>query len=258
MKTKIPSPVLARIQLMFQSGSTLDEVASALDLDTSWQQQPSPVISNPEPVKVAASAPVVQPANDIRMPRLEELGADMESHVSSLLERDDVRDIPAIAGSLDAIYQHVVAIRKEISSPTKVTQKKAVPVAQPAPVNKTVVAPKKKAISEPKKTAPKTPPPMKIPPPVKKIANEKLKPTGELPAAAKRRDVVHPFATSLSDKNAPSRPMSAPLQAEAKIQSPPGQPVHAYRDRIAMAMNQISTITDEHDREDDHIAARHS
>ena len=53
MKTKIPSPVLARIQLMFQSGATLDEVAAALDLDTTWQQvqQVNPVRA-PEPVVV--------------------------------------------------------------------------------------------------------------------------------------------------------------------------------------------------------------
>lgn len=258
MKTKIPSPVLARIQMMFQSGSTLDEVASALDLDTSWQQPSSPVISIPEPVKMAAPTPVAQPANDIRMPRLVELSADMESHIFSLLERDDVRDIPAIAGSLDAVYQHVVAIRKEISSPTKATQKKTAPAVQPALVNKTAVASKKTAINGPKKTAPTMPPPMKVPPPVKKIANEKLKPTGELPAAAKRRDAVHPFATSLSEKNSPSRPKGVPLQTQAKLQSPPSQPAHAYRDRIAMAMSQISTITDEHDRDEDHIAARHS
>lgn len=256
MQTKIPSPVLARIQLMFQSGSTLDEVARALDLDTSWQQPvseaPKPA---PEPVKMAAPTPVAQPANDIRMPRLEELTKHMESHVSSLLERDDVRDIPAISGSLDAVYQHVVAIRKEINSPSTSVAKKAAPVAQPEAAKKATVVSNKAAVVGPKKAAaPTTPPPMKVQPPIKKAAKEKLKPTGELPAAGKRRDVAHPFAASLSGKSAS---IQSP-KPQAKVQASPSQPVNQYRDRIAMAMSQISTIADEHERDEDYIAVRHS
>lgn len=243
MKTKIPSAVLARIQLMFQSGSTLDEVASALDLDTSWQQ-PAPEKPKQDPVKMTAPTPVVQPANDIRMPRLEELTTHMESHVSSLLERTDVRDIPAVAGSLDAIYQHVVAIRKEINSPNVNIAKKTAPAVKSAPAKKAM--------------APTAPPPMKVQPPVKKAVKEKLKPTGELPAVGTRRDVAHPFAASLSEKSAPIQTKSAPPQAQAKVQSSPSRPENEYRDRIAMAMNQITTIADEHERDEDYIAVRHS
>jgi len=251
MKTKIPSPVLARIQLMFQSGATLDEVANALDLDTTWQQ-PTAEAPRPTAVQMVAPAPIAQPANDLHMPRVDELTKHMESHVSSLLERPDVRDIPAVAGSLDAIYQHVVAIRKEINSPNTSIVKKAAPVAKTLPAKKNALEKTQKA------AAPTVPPPMKVQPPVKKAVKEKLKPTGELPTAGKRRDVAHPFAASLSDKSVPIQTMSTPAHAQAKVQASTSRPMDAYRDRIAMAMNQISTIADEHDRDEDYIAVRHS
>lgn len=255
MKTKIPSPVLARIQLMFQSGSTLDEVAAALDLDTTWEQPATASI--PQQLAQPVSQPSVsQPANDTRLPRLDELTKHMEAHVSSLLERDDVRDIPALSGSLDAIYQHVTAIRKEIDSPAQ-NPTAAAHVAKKA---KAKVVSKNAAIEGPKPAVEKAaPPPMKVQPPAKKKSQEKLKPTGELPTAGKRRDVVHPFAASLSGEKTAIQTKAEPAQKQPRLQpSTPSQPMDAYRDRIATAMNQITTIADEHKRDEDYIAVRHS
>lgn len=263
MKTKIPSPVLARIQLMFQSGATLDEVAVALDLDTSREQasKPDPVMQKPaaqKPVAAAAPMPVMQPVPDARMPRLEELTTNMESHVSSLLERDDVRDIPALSGSLDAIFQHVAAIRKVIDAPAQNAVSSVEPAAAMTPAKKATSVSKNPAIEDSKaKSASATPPPMKVQPPAKKIDKEKLRPTGELPTAGNRRGVAHPFAASLSGKDDAIQAKARP-EPQATVESPPGQPVHAYRDRIAMAMSQINTIADEHDRDEDYIAVRHS
>lgn len=247
MKTKIPSPVLARIQLMFQSGATLDEVAAALDLDTTWQQvQQANPVSAPQPVVPPQPVASVQVANDIRSPRLEELSSKMEEHVSQLLERDEVRDIPALAGSLDAIYQHALAIRSEVKSPATVAATPAI-VESPATQSKTA----------PKETAPKiarkpasagSPPPIKVQPPKKKKPQEKLQPTGELPSLG-RRNLVHPLQAKPMDPGQPVKRHS--------VQSP-SQPANQYRDRIALAMSQISTLDDDHERDEDHSAARNS
>lgn len=275
MKTKIPSPVLARIQLMFQSGATLEEVTEALGLDTSWQNepQPAPQRSVQDMTPVAVPPPVAQPANDIQMPRLKELSGKLEEHVTDLLKRDDVRDVPTISGSLDAIYQLTSAIGKEIAAgPAKVannqrklTNENANPkvakpaVKQAAPINKPA---KSEAPAPIQVRAPK---PQSTPAPAatKKVAppREKLKPTGELPAAAKRRAAAHPFAASLtSDADAPSvpAPKAAPTIPKAAPILSADNPSSQYRDRIAAAMNQISTIAEQHERDDDYIAVRHS
>lgn len=259
MKTKIPSPVLARIQLLFQSGATLDEVAAGLDLDTSWEQNIKPVSIAQAPAATPVLAPVIQPANDARLPRLDELTTNMESHVSSLLERDDVRNIPALSGSLDAIFQHVIAIRKEIDSPVRNIAKVAEPVAKTAPAKKATVVSKSAAIEGPKPApASVVPPPIKVQPPVKKRAKEKLQPTGELPTAGKRGDVARPFAASLSGETGAIQMKTAPSPKPVPVQSSSNKPMNAYRDRIAVAMNQITTIADEHERDEDYIAVRHS
>lgn len=241
MKTKIPSPVLARIQLMFQSGATMDEVTAALDLDTTWQdaQQVKPV-SAPQPV----AAP--QPANDTRGPRLGELSAKLEEHVSRLLERDDVRDLPALSGALDSIYHHSVAIRNEVKLPATVSVAPT-NVERPATMPKTAtknVAPKaaKKAASG------ATPPPIKVQPPKKKKSQDKLQPTGELPSIG-RRNLVHPLQ---------AKPVTVDQPAKLQPVQPPSHPSNQYRDRIALAMSQISTFDDDHERDEDRIAARNS
>lgn len=259
MKTKIPSPVLARIQLMFQSGATLDEVSAALGLDTSWEQNTQPVPVVQTPVAASVTIPATQPANDTRLPRLDELTSNMESHVSSLLERDDVRDIPAFAGSLDAIFQHVIAIRKEINSPVRNIAKAAEPVTKALPAKKATVVSNNVAIEGPKSAlASIAPLPMKVQPPVQKRAQEKLQPIGELPIVAKRRDVAHPFTSSFSGEDAAIQTKAAPPPEQAPVESTLSQPMDAYRDRIALAMNQITTIADEHERDEHYIAVRHS
>lgn len=247
MKTKIPSPVLARIQLMFQSGATLDEVAAALDLDTTWQQvqQVNPV-SAPEPVIAPQPVTTAQVANDIRSPRLNELSAKLEEHVSHLLERDEVRDVPALAGSLDAIYQHAIAIRNEVKSPATLG---ATPSTVERPATAAKTAPKKAAPKAAKKPVSATPPPaIKVQPPKKKKPQEKLQPTGELPSVG-RRKLEHPLQAKPAAANQPA--------ARQAVQSP-SHPANQYRDRIALAMSQISTFDDDHERDEDRFAARNS
>lgn len=256
MKTKIPSPVLARIQLMFQSGATMDEVTAALDLDTTWQdaQQAKPVTA-PQPV--AAPQPVItgQPANDTRGPRIGELSAKLEEHVSQLMERDDVRDLPALSGALDSIYQHAVAIRNEVKLPATVS-------VAPANIERPAAAPKMAT----KKSAPKAakkaafgapPPPIKVQPPKKKKAKDALQPTGELPSIG-RRNLVHPLQAkpAAPDQSTKAKPVQA--AAQRQTERSPSQPSNQYRDRIALAMSQISTFDDDHERDEDRIAARNS
>lgn len=265
MKTKIPSPVLARLQLMFQSGATLSDVTAALDLDTTWQQADSvasPQTTVKDRTPVVAPGPISTPANDTRLPKLAELATKLEAHIEDLLERDEIRDVPALAGSLDAIAQHAIAIRKEISSPD-VAKRQAAPahVAKPAQKQQ---APASKAPATP--AQPKTPPPaMKVPAPKKADtpkAREKLKPTESLPAAAKRRAAAHPFAASLQDGNKQNKKPVQP--AAVKPAKPAGteplmtvdQPANAFRDRIAAAMNQIATIADDRAGNEEPIAAR--
>lgn len=247
MKTKIPSPVLARIQLMFQSGATMDEVAAALDLDTTWQldQQVNPVTA-PQPVVAPQPVTMAPVANDTRSPRLDELSAKMEEHVSHLLERNEVRDVPALAGSLDAIYQHAIAIRREVKSPTVVGAAQSTverPSAAPKTTPKKVVP---KAAKKPVSAA--SQPPIKVQPPKKKKNQEKLQPTGELPSVG-RRNLVHPLQ---------AKPMAADQPAARQTVQSPSQPSNQYRDRIALAMSQISTFDDDHERDEGRFAARNS
>ena len=58
MAIDIPSPVLARLQILFQSGASLEEVAEALDLDLQQGQPafPSPPLRRGRPAAAGAPA----------------------------------------------------------------------------------------------------------------------------------------------------------------------------------------------------------
>ena len=169
----------------------------------------------------------------------------MEEHVSQMLERDEIRDVPALAGSLDAIYQHAIAIRNEVKSPTALGASTST-VERPSLAPKT--KPKKAAPKATKKPVSAAPPPIKVQPPKKKKAQEKLQPTGELPSVG-RRNLVHPLQAKATVAEQPA--------ARQTVQSP-SQPANQYRDRIALAMSQISTFDDDHERDEDRLAARNS
>lgn len=263
MKTKIPSPVLARLQLMFQSGATLSDVTAALDLDTTWQEPaPStPQTTVKDKTPVVAAGPLPSPANDARLPRVSELATQLEAHIAALLEREDVRDLPALAGSLDAIGQHAIAIRKEITTPVSTAN-------TAAPVPTTNRPAQKQKVAAPKKPA-APPPAMKVPAPKKAAAPkpapksaQSLKPTESLPAAAKRRAAAHPFAASLQNERnqtkQPAQPQAAPPTQSAMPEPlmAVDQPANAFRDRIASAMNQISSIADTRSHDAEPAAAR--
>jgi len=69
MKTQIPSPVLARLQVMFNSGMTLQEVTEALELEVTEAVQNPPPPQPDQVPELQAEVPDAQPAERVPEPQ---------------------------------------------------------------------------------------------------------------------------------------------------------------------------------------------
>jgi len=96
MSIKIPSPVLARLQVMLTSGATMEDAAKALEIEFG---------ADGEPVPQGFAA---------RANRLRTLSEDLREQVTAALNMESISDHPEIAGAMDLIAQKAGAVIREI------------------------------------------------------------------------------------------------------------------------------------------------
>ena len=193
MSIKIPSAVLARLQILFQSGATLDEATEVLELELAAHD-----IDTGDKVFEAG-----------QLAHLASLTKSLGDHVSAMLEMQQVRDVPEVAGALDMVNQRTQAIAREIEALPKAAKTADKTPSKPSPAP----SPQKK-----KPAAPTLPPSARSAPPSATKASAPRTPSSAQSKPASEPKTSEPPASSAAQ----SEPAASAPQAGPEIKAEPG------------------------------------
>ncbi len=239
MTIKIPSAVLARLQILFQDGASVQEVTKALELDVLDIDQDA-----------EARAPKAG-----QLAHLTSLAEQLHKHVNAMLDMEQIRDIPAIAGAMDMVAQRANAITREIdalasASPTQQT----VPVDAPKNTSpsKPLSAPLSKPPSEPPVSAGTKPSSLRVSPRLSNPEASKPSKARQNAPSAPSKQASRPSGDQIkqSPGQIPTGIKPAPSPAVPSQPEPSNNPSPApsrsggeLRDKVAAAVSEIDILS---------------
>jgi len=277
MTLDIPSPVLARLQVMFVAGATLEEVTSALELEIGGENGVS-------------GAPV----DGERLQDLKAHTAALGKKVDALFQLKQLKDVPEVAGALDLIAHETRDIMRTAKALQDKPAKKAAQDDRAAerktrrskpssagrspsalsslPSKSPITRPDNPPSAEPSVEPPVEPPSQTSPlAPASDGASRLTGPSassttpshldtlseGLAPAPDSRSSISQPPSKpEMLSADQPSSETPKPAPSAASRPSPVGRDRNSLSGRIADVVDQISAITSEHDHDEEQLSAR--
>lgn len=104
---EISHQMLAQLQLLIQSGTPLENIADILDAGKTASERTTKMHPEPDAQEIAVAA--------LDLSRLQANTEALKATVDALLDSDDVKDVPSLAGSLDLISHAANAVLDEVT-----------------------------------------------------------------------------------------------------------------------------------------------